>query len=530
MNKNLHIETRGRRLIFYLEDIEKGLLLIPSFQRDDVWDNNARIDLLDSLKKGYPIGSILLWRPEDNFFKGSLNKIGSYTIDRKDENNALFILDGFQRLSTLFGCLTNPDKTKLSVDKEEWRKKFFICYDLEREEFFMPRTGKLEFFQIPVYNLIDTRAAYALERELQKIYPEDKIDKYLDSYKKLGTTLLDYTLSSIEITGGGIEDAVEIYSRLNSKGSIISPDWMVSILTYNEGFRLGSVIDNLIEELKEYNFDKIRRDILFKCIINSFGTTFFDQSSKTIEKLATRSDFIPTTKKTIENIKKAVQFLFEELLVVDSKLLPYGNQLIFITDFFNQIEAPTLEQKNKLKQWFWVTTYASYFTIYSLSKQREAYKQFQKFLKNEIEDSIYNDKPDLMFDVTDFPNKIHFGSVRAKAFVLFMLNYSNDFKIVDAKEVEGLDLNYLFYDIKDDKGNFYPESVIAVIDTLQAKFPKSRDMSFMLKKYKEEYKMYFLTKEMTEIKDKLDVLAKRKELITNEEKAFVEKLGLNYVV
>jgi uncharacterized protein with ParB-like and HNH nuclease domain len=63
MNDKQHIQTRVRRLIRYIEDMEKGLIQIPAFQRDFVWSNNDRKDLFDSLKKGYPIGSIIFWKP-----------------------------------------------------------------------------------------------------------------------------------------------------------------------------------------------------------------------------------------------------------------------------------------------------------------------------------------------------------------------------------------------------------------------------------------------------------------------------------
>ena len=128
MSAKLKIETKVRRLIFYIEDIEKGLLQIPPFQRDKQWDNNTRKDLFDSLKNGYPIGSILLWKPKDSIFEKSLDKIGPYTVNIEGVSSFFYILDGFQRLSTLFGCMTDPNKTKLPIDKEEWRKEFFICY------------------------------------------------------------------------------------------------------------------------------------------------------------------------------------------------------------------------------------------------------------------------------------------------------------------------------------------------------------------------------------------------------------------
>ena len=336
--------------------------------------------------------------------------------------------------------------------------------------------------------------------------------------------------------GGEIEEVVEVFARVNSKGAEISPDWMVSALTYNneKGFRLGTEIDNLLEHLKLYSFTEIKRELILQCITNSFGKVYFDQSKIELLIKEQKNHFIAIAKNTIENIKKAVQFLFEELLVIDSKLLPYGIQLIFITDFFNQVANPTETHIQKLKDWFWITTYASYFTIYALSKQREAYYQFQKFIADENENPVYNDKPDLPFDVTEFPNKIFFGSVRAKALLLFMLNYANDFQKVDAFEVERLNLNYLFYDVKDEKGNFPPESAVPIMEMMQAKFPKTKDMSFMLQEYETEYTKYFLNQKMAsgllDNENKSNILIQRKNLITRTERLFVEKLGLTYQI
>jgi len=545
MSTNLNIESRFRRLGLYIQDIEKGFLQIPPFQRDKVWDNKKRKDLFDSLKNGYPIGSLLLWKPEETvIFEKSLNKIGPYFIDIEDTKDFFYILDGFQRLATIFGCLIDYNKTKLKIDNNEWRKEFNICYDLEKEEFFIPRTStSLEIYQVPVYELIDTKASYMRQRRFfQQSYPEKQIDIYMDRYLTLGATLIDYVLPSTEIKGGIVEDAVEIFSRVNSKGSIISTDWMVSALSYNkdqQGFKLSSLIDDLIEDIKIYNFNNLKREHFLQCIVNSFGKVHFDQITKKdtskIENLIKRSDFVETSKKSIESIKKAIAFLFEELLVIEGKLLPYNNQLVFVTDFFNQIENPSENQLEKLKNWFWITTYTNYFTMYSLSKQREAYYQFQKFLKDENEEPVYNDKPNVAFEVTEFPNKIFFGSVRAKALLLFMLNYFNNFAKINSVEINGLKLNYLFSDMKDDKGNFYPESAVTILEGLQPKFPKSKDMSFMLENDK-NYIKYFITEEMKKFfieKNKnyqKEILDIRKDIIINAEKKFVEKLGLNYLV
>lgn len=537
MTAKLQIQTRVRRLIHYIEDIEKGLIQVPEFQRDFVWDYNDKKALFDSIKLGYPIGSILFWRPEKESFDYSPT-IGPYTIP-KPSGEYLFILDGFQRLSTLFGCLINFGKTSLNKNEEKWKKEFNVCYDLEKEEFFIPRSSKLEFYQVHVYELIDTRSSFKFQRDLfnQKIN-EERIQLYSERYERLGTALIDYQLPSIDIYGGQIEEAVEIFSRVNSTGTPITPDWMISALAYDKekDFRLGTEIDKLYDDLKIYNFTQIhsiKRELIFNCITNSFGRAYFDQSNK-IEDLANRKDFSDVTLKTIKSIKKAVQFLFEELLVVNGRLLPYGPQLIFITDFFNTIENPTQEQIEQLKRWFWITTYSGYFTIYSLSKVREAYNVFQQFLRGETNDPIYNDRPDTPFSVSEFPNKIFMGSVRAKALILFQLNFSNRFQKVDAQAVDGLILSNLFSsnEAKDEKGNYLPENVVPFLDNDKNRhYKKQKEVFDLLSNDPEKEK--FLITEKVEIEALIgysSCLKFRKEEVIKKEKEFVESLGLSYFI
>lgn len=535
MSSKLRIETNVRRLITYIEDIEKGLVQIPAFQRDFVWTQKDKLELFESLKKEYPIGSILFWKPDESF--GKIEKFGPYEILPNDDTKT-YILDGFQRLSTLFGCLVNPQKTQLKCDRDKWKKEYAICYDLATEEFFFPRTQSTEPHQVFLYRLVDTFEFLSYSQELlQNSTDQDQTREYIDRAKTLSTTLLDFRLAYIEITGGGIEEAVDIFARINSKGSQISPDWMVSALSYNKNkdFRLGTIIDTVIADLDYYNFSRIKRELVFQCITNSFGKVYFDQSS--LETLARRKDFISTTEKTIESIKKAVTFLFEELKVVDIKLLPYNIQLIFITDFFNTLPNPSTIQLDQLKKWFWITTYASYFTIYSLSKQRAAYERFHQFLNGAQIDPVFNDKPDAPFVVVDFPTKVYFGSVRAKALVLFLLDYAYTRQKLDSSQVQGLNMNYLFHDLLDDAGNHYPESVIPTIDFVNSASglptEKMKDISLLLEKYRPEYERFFLTPQMAEDykknpENKLAIIQTRKTLIMQAEKAFTENLGLVY--
>ena len=46
--------------------IEKGQIQLPEMQRKFVWKATKVRDLLDSLYRGYPSGTILMWEPDES--------------------------------------------------------------------------------------------------------------------------------------------------------------------------------------------------------------------------------------------------------------------------------------------------------------------------------------------------------------------------------------------------------------------------------------------------------------------------------
>lgn len=42
--------------------IENREIVLPEFQREFTWKRSQSRDLVDSLLKGYPVGSLLLWK------------------------------------------------------------------------------------------------------------------------------------------------------------------------------------------------------------------------------------------------------------------------------------------------------------------------------------------------------------------------------------------------------------------------------------------------------------------------------------
>lgn len=84
-----------------LIDIINGKIGLPDLQRPFVWPDSKVRDLLDSMRKGYPIGYIMLWESPDEFTnKKQIGENSKIFPEAKD-----LVIDGQQRLTALLGAI-----------------------------------------------------------------------------------------------------------------------------------------------------------------------------------------------------------------------------------------------------------------------------------------------------------------------------------------------------------------------------------------------------------------------------------------
>ncbi len=84
--KKISFESRDYTLSYIIESYNSGIFSIPIYQRGYVWDKEKRSKLIDSILKGYPIGTIIIWW----------------------NNGKGYILDGQQRTRSLEKIRTKP--------------------------------------------------------------------------------------------------------------------------------------------------------------------------------------------------------------------------------------------------------------------------------------------------------------------------------------------------------------------------------------------------------------------------------------
>src|SRR5229473_7226678 len=85
-----------------MNDIENGRVRLPPFQREFVWSLGKVIDLMDSIYKGFPIGSFFYWKA-DRKYVTLFRDIKSLCLPSPaPEQELFFILDGQQRLTSIW--------------------------------------------------------------------------------------------------------------------------------------------------------------------------------------------------------------------------------------------------------------------------------------------------------------------------------------------------------------------------------------------------------------------------------------------
>ncbi|TFH81217.1 DUF262 domain-containing protein [Segatella hominis] len=356
--------------------IKNGRYAIPVFQRDFVWKKEQVLDLFDSISKGYPIGSIILWKPEENHDSRAKDIISDKIINVSSPE--FYVLDGRQRLTTFYGCVT-----KLEA-KEDVLK---IVYNLDKDCFEYAR-GRSKDYIMELPDVYDTLSLLTcLQKLMSSISDKEKLATYVDRAKAMNARLQSYEIGEVQIENCSLDEAGTVFSRINSKGTDISKVSMLQAIYYKDERTplLSDEINDLISSLAAYGFEDLRQDDILNCCCRYIGKNFYD--SNIMEDLV-KNDLTQHLDSIKSDVTKAVSFLHDECGVLSYKMLPYAKQLVGITNFFKEIKEPSESQIKELKKWFFYTTVCQSFQNSSLTAVRPIFRDLDKFIKGESQDAV----------------------------------------------------------------------------------------------------------------------------------------------
>ncbi|MCG6863657.1 MAG: DUF262 domain-containing protein [Chromatiaceae bacterium] len=322
----------------------KGRLRIPEFQRPLRWQWKDVCRLFDSIVKGYPIGSLLLWiRPAP---EASI-RLGGLRIDARRFDDAWWVVDGQQRLTSLANALSD-----LGAHDE----RFALAYDLQRGTF--GHLGKVdEGHVIPLPVLFDLQQ---LIRWFTKEHPEAADG--LDDASRVTKAIREYQVPAYLVSQEDEQVLREIFDRLNNYGKRLSRAEVFSALHPGEGS--GTDVAYNLQRISaaihvERGFGVVDDDTVLRSVLaRRSGNVTREIRVEFSESTRDARDFGSETAERAYRegeraILRAVIFLQEDASVPHFAFLPYRYLLVVLARFFAHFPDPEPRNRVLLRRWFW---------------------------------------------------------------------------------------------------------------------------------------------------------------------------------
>mgnify|MGYP000539447754 CR=1 FL=1 len=193
-----------------LEHLNRKELVLPPFQRDFVWNDAKKIiKFVDSLYRGYPVGSIIIWKPSEEDIKEEMR---GRAIEASLKGEPLYardyILDGQQRLTTIYRIFHGDP----FIFRDE---EFILHFNIENEEFCFVKKGEKRESDIPFHEILNKSNEELIE-ELQ-LKDNKKIIRVTALFEKV-RKIKDKDLVVDPTPQIRREHALELFIRLNTGG------------------------------------------------------------------------------------------------------------------------------------------------------------------------------------------------------------------------------------------------------------------------------------------------------------------------
>ena len=367
------LENGDKKYSSLLEEVETGQIKIPQFQRQFVWDISSSAKLIDSILKGYPIGTFIFWRTNERL--RAIRNIGNIKlIEPKDGEYVNYVLDGQQRITSVFAALKGQQIERDNGKFEDF-SKIYIDLDANIDEKIVITdiNDKKEHTYIKLTDLM-----YEKGRILYNKYPDEYGEK-IDKYKEI---IQSYLFRGINLKDAEIDVATEVFTRLNVGGKDLSLFEIMVAKTYDheKAFDLYEKFQELKQELQPSKYDTISSATILQLVSILIKK---ECTRKVILKLS-KEEFIDKWDDATECLKSAVDF-FRSYGIPVSRLLPYNALLVPFSYFFYKHKTnPTGEIKKKLEDFFWRVSLGYRYSSAVESKLANDIEKIDKIINNEL--------------------------------------------------------------------------------------------------------------------------------------------------
>lgn len=327
-----------------ISEMSQGNLRIPEIQRGYVWKRSQIAKLLDSIYRGFPTGSILLWDTIGSVtFKQMKTDLGK---DVKADFAPKIVLDGQQRLTSL-GRVFDQDTPKQD----------HILFDVTTETFepYSPRNNAdprwIDVTELLTEQVTELDVLEELE-EAKVLPPADKEGKkQIHKRLKQLAAIREYQYSVEIVREDDLEVVTEVFIRVNSGGTRLrEAELALARLAWKLPGSIVGPFEQLEDACVERGFDIDARFLMRSLISVATGQSRFRDLKAFWQRPASQID--EAWKKTARGVKLALDFVEGNVGIPGSSLLSSHFTLFPVIVIFANRNHLTGQEAAGLKRWF----------------------------------------------------------------------------------------------------------------------------------------------------------------------------------
>lgn len=340
-----------------------GDIILPEFQRPFVWKRRQILELMDSIYRNFPIGSLLVWESTQRL--ASKRSIADLEVAERGEKYPVnYLLDGQQRLSAICGALYWRPGNPKSV----WN----VVFDLKSGKFaHADQVDGHPVNHIPLRRLADAPEFYKGLAPIEDEQMKARADL-------LFTRFLQYQVPLVTLGDMSIDDVAPVFERINSTGTRLTIYDLMRAATWSPDFDLGNTVDDIKATLEPKKFQTLDNKTFLRTLGAAAGGDFSAQSIDALRELDKHA--LATAAEAMKSASlRAADFLSTEIGAPRAEALPYANQFAVLCEVFRLIPTPDTTQLAEIKRWFWLTTLSGYFGGWDSGQMTQDTRQIRAF-------------------------------------------------------------------------------------------------------------------------------------------------------
>lgn len=380
------MQTNDRPISELMQSVENGNAQLPDFQRGWVWDDNRIKALIASITNGYPVGAAMFLE------YGNANIRFKYrVIEGSPAQNVVpseLILDGQQRLTSIYSSLYSPNPVHTRTDKGKDIQRYYYI-DIEKALdpsvdrvdaiISVPETRKItsnfgrdidldlssqekefEHKMFPLNIILDTPKTFLWQQEYLKYHNNIVVTEYMDFQTKIIMPVIQYKMPVILLDKNTPKEAVcQVFENVNTGGVSLTVFELVTAIFAMDDFELRKDWEDRQKKYFEEDLLSVitATDFLTACTLLS---TYKKGGTVSCKKKDVLNLSLEEYKKYVEDLTAGfveAEKILQEERIFSSKDLPYTTQFIPLAVLCtlladgNQIKVTNV--KNKIKQWYW---------------------------------------------------------------------------------------------------------------------------------------------------------------------------------